>query len=112
VLVTDAMASVGSEQSRFHFDGEEITVAGSSCRLAAGTLAGSNLDMLTAVKNAARFTGLPLTETLRMASAYPAHALGLEDRLGYIRAGYRANLIEVDDELNLQRSWIDGKAGE
>jgi len=44
-----------------------------------------------------------------MASTYPAHALGLEGELGYIREGYRANLIELDDDLNLHRSWIDGE---
>jgi len=47
---------------------------------------------------------------LRMASTYPAHALNLEGELGYIRAGYRANFIELDDDLHLHRSWIDGVA--
>jgi N-acetylglucosamine-6-phosphate deacetylase len=46
-----------------------------------------------------------------MASSYPAAALGLEDRLGYIRPGYRACMIELDEELNLYRSWIDGEPG-
>lgn len=110
VLVTDAMASVGSETRSFHFDGRDIEVADGSCRLASGALAGSNLDMLSAVRNTVDFTGLGPTEALRMASTYPAHALGLEDELGYIRAGYRANFIELDDDLNLHRSWIDGEA--
>ncbi|HEY5776134.1 MAG TPA: amidohydrolase family protein, partial [Xanthomonadales bacterium] len=109
VLVTDAMATVGAATSAFRFDGLDITVADGSCRLPSGALAGSNLDMLSAVRNTVRFTGLATTEALRMASTYPAHALGLEDQLGYIRAGYRASLIEVDDELNLINSWIDGE---
>ncbi len=109
LLVTDAMATVGSNSRAFHFDGQDISVSGGSCRLASGALAGSDLDMLSAVRNAARFTGLDVTEALRMGSVYPAHALGLENQLGYIRAGYRASLIELDDELNLYRSWIDGQ---
>ena len=47
-----------------------------------------------------------------MASSYPAHALGLESRLGYIRAGYQASFIEIDEDLNLYRSWIDGEVSE
>ncbi len=75
-----------------------------------GALAGSDLDMITAVRNASRFAGLTLFEALRMASTYPAHALGMEGQLGYIRKGYRANFIEIDEELNLYRSWVDGEA--
>ncbi|MGA9575491.1 MAG: N-acetylglucosamine-6-phosphate deacetylase [Lysobacterales bacterium] len=111
VLVTDAMATVGSGSRHFRFDGQEIAVSDGSCRLESGALAGSDLNMISAVRNAARFTGLSPTEALRMGSTYPAHALGMEGELGYIRAGYRANLIEVDDELNLFRTWIDGVEG-
>ena len=112
VLVTDAMASVGSDDKTFTFDGQQIEVAGGSCRLPSGALAGSDLDMITAVRNAVRFAQLDLLEALRMASTYPAHALGLEGQLGYIRAGYRASFIEIDDDLNLYRSWIDGEVSE
>lgn len=112
LLVTDAMATVGSQSRGFNFDGMDINVIDGSCRLPSGALAGSNLDMLTAVRNAIRFTGLDREEALRMASSYPAHALGLENELGYIRAGYRASFIEIDEDLNLYRSWIDGETVE
>lgn len=112
MLVTDAMATVGTRNRAFSFDGHDIAVADGSCRLASGVLAGSCLDMLTAVRNAAGFAGLEPLEALRMGSTYPAHALGLENRLGYIRAGYRASLIEIDDDLNLYRSWIDGEVSD
>jgi len=110
VLVTDAMASVGSGIKAFAFDGNEIIVKDGSCRTASGQLAGSDLDMITAVRNAASFAGLSPYEALRMASSYPAHALGLEAQLGYIRPGFRASFIEVDENLNLFRTWIDGEA--
>jgi N-acetylglucosamine-6-phosphate deacetylase len=110
LLVTDAMATVGSDVRKFRFDGRDIEVKDGSCRLESGALAGSSLDMLTAVKNTVSFTGLDPLEALRMASTYPAHALNLEGELGYIRAGYRANFIELDDDLHLHRSWIDGVA--
>ncbi len=112
ILVSDAMATVGSAQKTLKFDGLDIEVVDGSCRLGSGALAGSNLDMITAVRNAARFTGLNPSEALRMASSYPAHALGLENQLGYIRAGYLASFVEVDEDLNLYRSWIDGEVSE
>lgn len=110
LLVTDAMATVGSDSRTFTFDGADIEVVDGSCRMPSGALAGSNLDMLTAVRNAIRFTGMEPAEALRMASAYPAAALGLEGQLGFIRPGFRANFIELDDDLNLYCSWIDGEA--
>jgi len=112
VLVTDAMASVGSKQKKFNFDGVEIEAVDGCCRTASGHLAGSDLDMISAVRNAARFAEINPSEALRMASRYPAHALGLENELGYIRPGFRASFVEVDEDLNLYRTWIDGEVNE
>lgn len=108
VLVTDAMATVGSDQKKFKLDGVDIEVADGCCRTASGQLAGSDLDMISAVRNAVRFADIDTFEALRMASSYPAHALGLQGQLGFIRPGYKASFIELDDDLNLYRSWIDG----
>jgi N-acetylglucosamine-6-phosphate deacetylase len=110
VLVTDAMATVGSRRKRFVFDGVEMHSVSGSCRTKGGQLAGSDLDMMTAVRNTVRFTGLDKLEVLRMASTYPARALGLGDQLGLIRPGFRANFIELDEKLELHRTWIDGEA--
>ena len=112
LLVTDAMASVGSGTRRFTFDDTEITAVDGCCRTESGLLAGSNLDMISAVRNAAKFADLNPLEALRMASSYPAHALGLENELGQIRTGYRASFVEVDENLNLYRTWIDGEVSE
>ena len=108
LLVTDAMATVGSDSRSFSFDGNQITAVDGCCKTASGLLAGSNLDMISAVRNAARFAGLEPSEALRMASSYPAEALGLDKELGYIRPGFKASFIEVDENLNLFRTWIDG----
>lgn len=109
VLVTDAMATVGSDNNKFELDGAEIKAVDGCCWTASGALAGSDLDMISAVRNVVRFTDLDSLEALRMASTYPAHALGLDDQLGFIRSGYKASFIELDDDLNMYRSWIDGK---
>jgi N-acetylglucosamine-6-phosphate deacetylase len=65
--------------------------------------------MISAVRNAASFANIDCFEALRMASRYPAHALGLEHELGYIREGYKASFIELDDDMSLYRCWIDGQ---
>ncbi|MCB1706821.1 MAG: N-acetylglucosamine-6-phosphate deacetylase [Halioglobus sp.] len=108
VLVTDAMPTVGSPDKSFALDDETITASGGRVTNAAGTLAGSDLDMLSAVNNAAAFTGLDWFDALRMATAYPARALGLEGELGAIKPGYRANLLALDSQRRLRASWIDG----
>lgn len=109
VLVTDAMPSVGSETKSFDLFGATIRAEGGRCVTADGTLAGSDIGLITAVKNACRFAGIDQFEALRMASTYAADAIGLADHMGYIRPGYRANFIELDASMQVRRSWIDGK---
>jgi len=95
-LVTDAMPPVGSEQSSFQLNGESITCRDGLCTNAQGVLAGSALDMATAVRNAVAMLQIPLVEALRMASAYPAAFLGLDSSHGRIAAGYAADLALLD----------------
>jgi N-acetylglucosamine-6-phosphate deacetylase len=108
VLVTDAMPTVGSDIKSFDLFGATIRAEGGRCVTADGTLAGSDIGLITAVKNACRFAGIDQFEALRMASTYAADAIGLADQLGYIRPGYRANLIELDASMRVRKSWIDG----
>jgi len=108
VLVTDAMSPVGSYKQSFQWKGQTVNVSDGACRLLDGRLAGSCLDMLSAVRNAMAFAPLDRLEALRMASLYPARALGLEGELGRIRAGCRASFVELDEAMNLRRCWIDG----
>jgi N-acetylglucosamine-6-phosphate deacetylase len=108
LLVTDAMPTVGADIDSFDLFGVEVRAEGGRCVTAEGTLAGADIGMITAVSNASRFAGIDITEALRMASTYVAEALGLSAELGYIRPGYRANLIELDESMQVRRSWIDG----
>ena len=75
-----------------------------------GTLAGSDLDMASAVRNACRPAGPgPGHRRSRMASRNPAEFLGLGDELGRIAPGYRADLVLADDGLKVIETWIDGQ---
>lgn len=109
-LVTDAMPPVGADDPSYELYGETITVRDGAVRNAAGVLAGSALDMASAVRNAVRLLEQPLAEAVRMASTYPAEFLGLGDRCGRIAAGYRADLVAMDGEMNVVATWIGGSS--
>ena len=110
VLVTDAMPTVGAQHKQFTLKGETIHADNGRCATADGTLAGSDLDMLSAVRNTVAQLEQPLEEALRMASLYPAQMLGLDRELGRLAPGCRASLLALDDQLRVKQSWIDGVA--
>lgn len=113
MLVTDAMGTVGAAVKRFTLYGQEIVASEGRCALPDGTLAGSDLDMMTAVRNTHRNLGLPLEEALRMAALYPARFLKLDDVIGRIQPGYDADLVAIDrTTLKAIRTWIRGAGKE
>lgn len=107
-LVTDAMPPVGAADPSFLLDGETIIARDGICQTAGGTLAGSALSMIDAVRNAIGMLGVPLDEAVRMASTYPAEFLGLGATHGRIEAGYRADFTVIDEALQVAETWIDG----
>ena len=108
MLVTDAMPSVGMAEKSFMLQGRRIHAEGGACFSEDGTLAGSDLNMARAVRNAVEMLGVDLATALRMASLHPAAFLGLGDRLGGIAPGLTASLVALDESMNVRRSWIDG----
>jgi N-acetylglucosamine-6-phosphate deacetylase len=111
LLVSDAMPSVGAEMKSFVLNGRPIRVADRKLVDEEGRLAGADLDMGTAVRNTVRMLGMPLADAVRMASANPADFLALRD-VGRIAPGQRANLVLLDDELQVRATWIDGLPAE
>ena len=110
MLVTDAMSSVGTEMAEFCFQGRRILRAGGRLTTEDGVLAGSDLDMASAVRNTVDALGLPLEQALAMASRVPAAFLRLDGELGRIAPGYRASLVLLDADLQVRETWIDGVA--
>jgi N-acetylglucosamine-6-phosphate deacetylase len=101
ILVTDATPPVGTQMDSFWIGGQEVFYRDGKCVSAEGTLGGSALSMMEAVTNCVHQVGLPLAEVLRMASTYPAQAIGVDDRLGKIAPGYIANLVIFDSDLQI-----------
>jgi N-acetylglucosamine-6-phosphate deacetylase len=82
---------------------------GTRCVAADGTLAGSNLTMAAAVRGAEHLLGVDRATAIRMASEVPASILAMSGELGAIRAGMRADLLLVDDEMKVLETWIAGE---
>lgn len=108
MLVSDAMPSVGGRKA-FLLGGQQISVTDGKCVNADGTLAGSDLDMASAVRNTVSMLGVGVMDAITMASSNPAAFLGLDDQLGRIAPGYRASLVLLDENLDVVESWIDGE---
>lgn len=109
MLVTDAMPTVGMAEKDFNLQGRHIRVVDGVCVDDQGTLAGSDLDMIGAVRNAISMLGLSLPYAVAIAASAPAAFLGLAGQRGVIAAGQAADLVLLDDDLNVRETWIDGR---
>ena len=109
MLVTDAMPPVGSDDTEFTLLGNRVTVEDGICRDSDGTLAGTALNMSRSLLNVIRITGCSLAEASMMASSTPADFLGLQRRLGRIKAEFRADFVVVDPDFRIQRTIIGGQ---
>ncbi|CAI2931655.1 N-acetylglucosamine-6-phosphate deacetylase [Aminobacter niigataensis] len=108
-LVTDAMATIGTDLQSFQLNGRTIKRENGRLTLEDGTLAGADLDMISAIRFMHETIGYDLGEAIRMASLYPAEAVGQEKRLGRLARGYAANAVQLTDTLDVSGTWIDGK---
>lgn len=108
LLVTDAMSTVGSDDRSVELYGECIEERDGRLINSEGSLAGSAIGMIDAVRIATSIVGLPLEESLRMASLYPAAFLGLDHNLGRIASGYRADLVHFDRDFRVHNTWVAG----
>lgn len=107
LLVSDALSIAGTTQGRARLGDLEIEVAGPRVTLAGTTtLAGCVIALDSALRNVVE-AGIPLPAAAAAASANPAVLLGLEDR-GRIAIGLRADLVELDDRLDVRRVMRDG----
>lgn len=108
VLVSDATAPAGAEIDSFIFVGKTVYYRDGKCIDESGTLGGSALTMIEAVKNTVDHAGIALDEVLRMATLYPATAIGMQDELGRVQKGMVANLAVFDNDFNVQATVVNG----
>ncbi|HEX7084266.1 MAG TPA: N-acetylglucosamine-6-phosphate deacetylase [Gaiellaceae bacterium] len=106
-LVTDAMAAAGRGDDTFPLGETNVQVSGGVARREDGTLAGSTLTLLEAVRNL-HALGAPLADALAAASEVPARVLGRHD-VGSLQPGAPADAIVLDDRLELVRVLREGR---
>lgn len=109
VAITDAMAGAGFPDGMYPLAGYEVYVKNGKATLENGTLAGSIATLNRCVENLVKYVGLSLVEAVKMASLNPARVLGLDDRLGSIEEGKDANLIVIDDSINVCMTLVKGQ---
>lgn len=109
MLVTDAMPSVGSATKEFLLQGKRISARNGVCLDARGTLAGSDLDMALAVRNAIELLDVTPETAFLMASGAPASFLSLQADHGAIVPGRRADLALLNQDLVVRETWIGGQ---
>jgi N-acetylglucosamine-6-phosphate deacetylase len=109
MLVTDAMSHVGSEQIELQFAGMQISRQGNKLTIEGGRLAGSALDMATAVRNSLQNLHCSMQDALKMASTTPATFLGLQQQKGYLAPGFDADWVVLTDQYYVNATYIAGE---
>ena len=109
MLVTDAMSTVGTDQNEFEYFGETIHKKNGCLRDKNNNLAGSTLDMQTAVINAQSLLNISAVDSYKLASTNPAKFLGLKNQLGNLEVGKKANMVLLDEHSKVLQSWIEGE---
>ncbi|WP_394523510.1 N-acetylglucosamine-6-phosphate deacetylase [Staphylococcus xylosus] len=108
-LITDAMRAKGMPDGEYDLGGQNVVVKGSEARLASGALAGSILKMNEGLKNLIAYTGAPLDDLWRVTSLNQAIALKIEEDKGSIAIGKDADIVVVDDDIQVLTTIKSGK---
>lgn len=107
-LVTDATAPAGANIEQFIFAGKTIYYRNGLCVDENGTLSGSSLTMIEGVRNLVEHVGIALDEALRMATLYPARAIGVDEKQGSLAAGKVANLTAFTRDYKIIKTIVNG----
>jgi N-acetylglucosamine-6-phosphate deacetylase len=109
ILVTDGVAPAGLGPGAYSLADRQIEVTSGVSTLADGTIAGSVSTMDQMVRNLVRLGLASLQEALRMASLNPAAAVGLAGGKGRIAPGFDADLVALDEGLEVAMTFVGGK---
>jgi N-acetylglucosamine-6-phosphate deacetylase len=108
VLVSDAMRAAGLKDGEYDLGGQKVTVKDGKPRLESGNIAGSTLNLKRAIFNMINYLQVPINEAVKMASLNPAKAIDVDDKLGSIEIGKKADLLLFDENINIDKIFIGG----
>jgi N-acetylglucosamine-6-phosphate deacetylase len=109
-LVSDAMPPAACGPNRFELNGRIATRNGTQLTLPNGTLAGSAITMLEAVRYLVLGLNIELKQALQMATSTPAKMLRIDNKYGKLAPGASASAVHLTDDLRVKGVWIDGLA--
>ncbi len=109
ILITDAMRAKGLPAGDYELGGQPVKVNEDRAVLADGTLAGSILKMHDGVRRMLGLQGVSLRDVVKMASVNPAKQIGVYDRKGSIAVGKDADILIVDEALNIKYTICRGE---
>jgi len=107
VLISDGLSATGMPDGKYTLGGMEVTVSGGVCRSAEGRLAGSTLTLDRALRNVVKL-GVPFASAVRMLTLNPAKVLGIEFKKGALRSGADADIVLLNDSLEITQVWARG----
>lgn len=108
-LVTDAVAPAGLPEGKYEFVGREVIVCDGAVRLTNGSLASSILTLDRAARNIVAFTKLGWPQAIAMGTRIPARIAGVGARKGNVVPGGDAELVALDEQGFVQRTWVRGR---
>jgi N-acetylglucosamine-6-phosphate deacetylase len=108
-LVSDAMPPAAGGPKTFYLEGGRVTQVGTRLTLDDGTLAGAAITLMDAVRYVTATLGVDLADALKMATLTPARLLRVDDRIGRLRPGFRADLVHIGDDLSVRGTWVGGE---
>jgi N-acetylglucosamine-6-phosphate deacetylase len=109
ILISDGISATGMPDGKYMLGKLEVTVSGGICRNPEGKLAGSTLTLDRALRNIVGL-GIPLADAVRMLTLNPAALLGIEFKKGALRVGADADVVLLDEGLQLTNVWVRGEA--
>jgi N-acetylglucosamine-6-phosphate deacetylase len=107
ILISDGISATGMPDGKYMLGGLEVTVSGGVCRNAEGRLAGSTLTLDRALRNIVKL-GIPVGDAVRMLTLNPATLLGIEFKKGALRTGADADIVLLNEGLEIERVWARG----
>jgi N-acetylglucosamine-6-phosphate deacetylase len=111
ILISDGISATGMPDGTYMLGKFEVTVSGGVCRNSEGKLAGSTLTLDRALRNIVAL-GTPFADTVRMLTLNPATLLGIEFKKGALRTGADADIVLLDEGLQIAGVWARGAAVE
>jgi len=109
ILVSDGISATGMPDGKYMLGQFEVIVSGGVCRNSEGKLAGSTLTLDRALRNVVAL-GKSFEDTTRMLTLNPAGLLGVEFKKGTLRVGADADVLLMDEGMQLSNVWVRGVA--